>query len=643
MLKHGFAKSAFFDLYQKTPWNIKKKREKEIFCPILDRLFTQKKINYLDLILTKKLFRSHPDVSQETLLFVCHLILSAKEGHLCVHITENEIHPSVNQLWQNEEGCFLPPDEVYALTQMIITGAHILPEEIVDHFQNLKTPGTSGRPICCEGSRFYLQRNWIFETRFLQSLNLHMSRPLSISLDIQKVQRCIQQLCADKVLLEEQGRAIEAICLNGLTLVTGGPGTGKTYTAGFCIRVFWENLSEEQRKNCQVVLAAPTGKAASNLQRSLNRVTSSLENFPPIQAKTLHSLLGIRNQFSDRESRRLSADLIVVDESSMIDVRMMAALFAGLKPGSRLILLGDRHQLPSVESGSVFADLIQLHHAHSKWNIPCISLSTCLRAELKSLIDFAHLVNQGSSQEVLFHLNRAEIPGIKRLLFSDERKNFQREFLSHVLPYFQLTIQGDDPPEKILDFFHAIRILSPVRKGPFGVDSLNQLIWQKSSQQTSTHGWIAIPIMVTVNDYRQELFNGETGVLMRRLPLHSLNTQDYAIFPGRQEGEKTRRLPACLLPKYELAYCLSVHKSQGSEFDRVILIIPEGSEIFGREVLYTAVTRARKHLEIYGSDAVILKTIEQQGIRLSGIQYRVIPEYSSLLESPSCHMMNPLA
>ena len=133
--------------------------------------------------------------------------------------------------------------------------------------------------------------------------------------------------------------------------------------------------------------------------------------------------------------------------------------------------------------------------------------------------------------------------------------------------------------------------------------------------------------MITVNDYRQELFNGETGVLIRRLPVEMGSSEDYALFAPRQEGDQVRRLSALQLPQFELAYCLSVHKSQGSEFDRVILVLPDGSEMFGREVFYTAITRARKSLEVYGSDQVILKTVERQGIRLSGIQSRVRQQF----------------
>lgn len=622
MLRQGFAKTFFADAYQRIPWISSEENEKDHQWPFLDILLAQKRLSYLDYVLAHRLLRDYSNVRQEVALFLCHLALAAKEGHLCVHVTEEGLNPSVAQLWQNEEGHLLPADEAQVLTQLMLTGAQQMPDGMMTTLQKYaeSIPHT---PICREGNDFYLQRYWIFETLFLKYLKKHLKTSPTLKLDVETIRQAVSQLCQDKILLEEQAQAIKLGCLNSLTLVTGGPGTGKTYTAGHLIKVFWQNLSEEQKKSCQIVLAAPTGKAAANLQRSLSRVAAALEGFPAIQAKTLHSLLGIKQGLSKQENTRLTADLLVVDESSMIDVRMMACLFESLKPGSRLILLGDKHQLPSVEAGSVFVDLIQSQHTYPHLNIPCVSLSVCLRAELKSLIDFAQLVNQGLSQEVLDDLNRSNHPGIKRLHLSVDKKEAQREFLAHVLPYFPCVIKPGQRPEQLLDLFQSIRLLSPIRKGPFGVEALNQLIWQKLCQNVPMNGWLAIPIMVAMNDYRQELFNGETGILIRRLPLESLGIEDYALFPSRQEDGQVRRLSALLLPSYEFAYCLSVHKSQGSEFDRVVLVLPEGAELFGREVFYTAVTRARKFIEIYGSDVVILKTVTQQGIRLSGIEQRL--------------------
>lgn len=623
MPTQGFAKKQFAESYQRSPWlSFSKHRAGQHQWPFLELFLAQQRVTYLDYDLTHRLLRHYPSVGQEVALFICHLILAAKEGHLCVHVSQDSMNPSVQQLWQNEEGNPLSADEARTITQLMLEGSKQIPEGLIT-IQDQKNAPAASTPLCKEGSHFYLQRLWVYETLFLKSLKKHLKNAPAISLDSEILRKTVLQLTQEQKLLDEQAQAVIQGCMNSLTLVTGGPGTGKTYTAGHLIKVYWQLLSEEQRASCQIVLAAPTGKAAANLQRSLSRVMGSHEGFPPFQAKTLHALLGLNHSAFAKDPVRLSADLIVVDESSMIDVRMMATLFESLKPGSRLILLGDKHQLPAVEAGSVFVDLIDLQRAHPQLAFPCLSLSVCMRAELKALIDFAGLINQGSSREVLEALDHGGNQGVKRLHFQEDKKAAQTEFLSYVVPLFPTVIHLGQKPDHVLDLFQTIRLLSPVRKGPFGVETLNQMIWQKICQKVPMNGYMAVPIMITANDYRQELFNGDTGVLIRRLPLHTLSPDDYALFPSRHDDGKVRRLPALLLPRHELAYCLSVHKSQGSEFDHVILALPEGAELFGREVFYTAVTRARKSLEIYGSDLTIQKTVEHQGIRLSGLEQRM--------------------
>jgi len=461
----------------------------------------------------------------------------------------------------------------------------------------------------------------VYETLLLKNLKKHLESTPKLILDSQNINQAVQKLQEQKVLLEAQAQAVIEGCSNSFSMIIGGPGTGKTYTAGHLIRLFWQQLSFEQQQTCQIVLAAPTGKAAANLQRSLRKVADTTD-FPKIQAKTLHALLGIKSQGRPSEVKRLTADLILIDESSMIDIRLMAYLFEALKPGCRLILLGDPYQLPSVEAGSVFADLIQLKQSHAHLKIPSTYLNVCLRAELSSLIEFAQLINQGKSQEVFNYLEQANRPEIKRLKLPETKKEAQKAFVNYIVNDFSITLKNVPSSLKLLQLFNQMRILSPMRKGPWGAETINELIWEKISQRTRHEEWVAVPIMISVNDYTQDLFNGETGVLVRRLPLTSLGLEDYALFPSRQSDEEVRKVSALLLPRYEYAYCLSVHKSQGSEFDRIILVLPEGAELFGREVLYTAVTRARQKIEIYGSDGVIEKTVKQQGIRLSGIETR---------------------
>lgn len=637
----GFAKKSFIEAHSRSPWTHsipfalaqKQKTDRSFFC-LFALLFEQNKISYLNYILVNRLLGCR--APQDVALFLCHILLATKEGHVCVRISNNKLYPSVEDLWRDGEGNPLLEEERKLVEQQIFLGAESIPSSLVTIMnekegQEEKSLST---PICRRKNTFYLQKYWLFETRFLTYFRSYVNSSPTFVLDDERIKRAVDDLCERKVLLKEQGEGVKQSAFHTLTLITGGPGTGKTYTAGYIIKTLWECLTDEQKKTFRIVLAAPTGKAAANLQTSVNRMVGDCAGFPLLQAKTLHALLGIK-QGSYKETNRLSADLIVVDESSMIDVKMMGCLFASLKLGSRLILLGDRHQLASVEAGSVFVDLIELSASYSgisspEPSIPCVCLSVCLRAELKSLIDFASLIHRGLSEEVVQYLRRAKGEGVERFGSSFDKKNGPSEFVSHVLPYFPAVVDVFQKPESILDLFQSSRLLSPMRKGPFGVEALNELIWENISRRQHRlpssknfcDDFIAVPIIIITNDYRLELFNGETGVLIRKFPLQHVGSGDYALFPPRDGGGEVRRFSALLLPKYELAYCLSVHKAQGSEFDRVILVLPEGAEIFGREVFYTAVTRAKKSIAIYASDSVLIKTVKGEGARVSGIKER---------------------
>lgn len=629
MQKQSLAKARFIDLYQRSPWrsNIKETTNQHDW-PLLEQLHQQQKFGDLEYFLVHYLLRNFTEISENVALFLLHLALAAKHGHLCVQIKEksflfaDRIAPSVVEIWHNEENEPFQTEEVELLTRQILKGAKEIPEGLSSHL-NVDERAYPVTPLCQNGSHFYLQRHWIYETVFFNCFQSHLSQAPLIQIDNHRLQITLAALLKEKNLLEEQALAIKESCLKIVTLIIGGPGTGKTYTAGHLIKVFWEQLSLTQQASCQIILAAPTGKAAMNLQRSLRAVTDDLVNFPVLQAKTLHSLLKIKNYSLEEAPIRLTADLIVIDESSMIDIKMMACLFQSIKPGARLILLGDQHQLPSVEAGSVFSDLIEGQKQFPQEAMACIQLSTCLRAELASLIDFAQLIHEGKANEVLIYLNEDCYPGVKRLRLPVDKPAAQRALVDYALSFFPSVIQPDILPEQLLEMFQLVCLLSPVRKGLFGAETLNHLIWKKiSTRSAHLSGYIAIPIIITANDHRQELFNGETGVLVRKLPLQALDPFDYALFPSLQANIPVRRQSALLLPKHEYAYCLSVHKSQGAEFKRVILSLPEGSEVFGREVFYTAVTRARNQIELYGSDQVILKTVQQKGSRLSGIQDR---------------------
>lgn len=582
--------------------------------PLFESFFVAKRLSYLDCLITVRLLKNVPQAHEGFAFFLCYLVAAAREGHLCVEFTKNGFLPDPAMIWKQEETSPLSEGELAQVKSLMREGIAQIPPALITDL-SLECPSSPVTPLCVYQNRYYLQRNWMFESLFINRLEQLASQTPALTLDQTIVQERLNELIKDKTLLQEQARAISNGCQYSLSLLVGGPGTGKTYTASQMIKVFWESLTPPQRKKCEIVVAAPTGKAAAQLQRGIMKSTSHLESFPPIIAKTLHSLLKIKSGPS-----KISADLIIVDEASMIDIWLMTELFTQIKPGARLVLVGDPNQLPSVESGSVFSDLIELSQMKNSI-FPSTELKVCLRTELESIVNFASLIRQGDPEFVLGALKEGNAFGVNHNPMDLTKKESQRIFLEQVMSHFPSQFSSEEHPEILLESFQKMRILSPLRKGIFGVEALNEMIGKAYSKKFNRKGWTAIPIMIVSNDYHRNLFNGETGVLIRRQEEGAFSDGDYALFPSH-ENSSIRKIPAALLPKYEYAYCLSIHKSQGSECDHVVLVMPEGGQIFGRELFYTGVTRARKRVDIYGHPETLSATVQQQNRRHSSIFLR---------------------
>ena len=482
----------------------------------------------VDRALAEHLMKGKPS-SEAALTFLTHLSIASRQGHLCV----TEEAPRPEELWP----AVVESDQDYGqIAALVKQGARELPE---------------GLPVVVDEGRYYFERYWESETALLR----HIHRILESKPD--------QPLSAIETegLLPEQAQAVENCGKRMLSIICGGPGTGKTYT----VSAFLNQLPEDVK----IALAAPTGKAASNLQANVKR--------PNTQAMTLHALLGMTK--GRHETRKIPADVVIVDECSMIDARLMQNLFASVKSGCRLILLGDPHQLPPIDAGSLFTDIIEALPETTTY------LKTCLRAESSEIIACAEAINRGESDLDFKELDDFAYPEI---------------------------------PECSADTIGAFRILSPLKRGRYGVMRINQYYLNRAKEQMQGNGPHVFPILITGNDYRMELFNGELGVLVRHGPIRDFQPRkgDYALF-----GE--RRIPALLLPSYDYAYCLSVHKSQGSEFETVVLLLPPGSERFGRKALYTGATRAKKKLEIWSSKDVIDQTVKSNPRRMSGLTFRL--------------------
>lgn len=474
--------------------------------------------------------------------FAAYLFYAAKKGHIATLINET-LYPDFEEIGPE-------------LKEMIRLGVHSFKESSY---------------IIRVDNVYYLTKNYLLEQLFAKSFNQFMNSKPYPKIDPKPIE--------DDKLLERQKMAITQVLKNNLLLLTGGPGTGKTFTAVNIIKYLWHHLSEEQKKDFEIAVAAPTGKASSHLFAGIESKLSDPLLLERIRAKTLHSLLEEKKGSSDlfeNPRKKLSADLIIIDESSMIDLKLMSALFLSLKEGVRVVLIGDRHQLPPIDSGSVFADLCELGSDF------VVELNVPMRSDLKSIITLSSEIKSGVS-ELLF---QEEF----RIAMQDEEIDNQQIVLKEM--------QTRD--------FNSFRVLSPIRKGPLGIETLNNLYLEQLKKKHQHKSPFVFPIIFTKNDYRREVFNGESALLhfnKRLLPTHI--------------EAKGKIGPLSEWPPFELAYCMSIHKSQGSEFEHVLVILPTSVESYGKEILYTAVTRAKKSVKILAHDEMIRACLKKDSRRYS--------------------------
>ena len=533
---------------------------------MLEAFLAQECLGHVDFALADHFLAKKSRDNESVAAFLCHLSMAARQGHLCVVIEGDNIDPDPAVLWVAPKGGEVAHD--YAkLSAMILDGARQIGDDLL---AVVDKPPTRMAPVYKHGSRYYFQRNWVLETHFINNYaQLQKTATPYFKVDVNRVS-------LDHRLLPEQAQAILHGCSHCLTVITGGPGTGKTYTAGTLLRVLWDHIADPK---CKVVVTAPTGKAAAHLEKSILRAMEGSSSKPVIKAQTLHSLLGVKDNRQVDRHLRIDGDIIIVDECSMIDVWIMGDLMGSIKPGARLIMLGDTSQLPPVEGGSIFSDIVKTLDGGTT------HLSVCQRAELQDIVHVAGLIDKGKSYEVIARISWQGGEGIVGIDLSQWNSPLQAQnalVQAATEKYAALSLSEQDP-HLLMNQFASFRVLSPVREGRLGVDELNKKIYGECVRRMPRGASMAAPIMITKNDHKLNVFNGDMGVLMG----------NYAYLPDRTGASGYRKLAVASLPAYEYAYCLSIHKSQGSEFDAITLVVPEGSDVFGREALYTAATRAR--------------------------------------------------
>jgi exodeoxyribonuclease V alpha subunit len=425
-------------------------------------------------------------------------------------------------------------------------------------------------------------------------------------------------------LSEETALTTEKILKYKLTILSGGPGTGKTTTVTAILRIL--KIMEKRGllpHTDRIRLAAPTGRAAN---RMIESIRTEMKSNPvkeadlslPEKAYTLHKLLGINPVRKDvlyNKDRPIPAELVILDEASMVDARMMSLLFDALSPSTRLLLVGDKDQLPSVDAGAVFGDIVTgSEKVGHKLNSSVVLLKKSWRSTM-DILDIAGSVINGEGEEALKSLKSkcrntsyGVIPPAENLVTTIMEK-YKIKRMAH---FRDPDSTSRDILENIFSVFENFAVLIPTRRGPYGVERINNAINQIISGRGTAiyHGQ---PIMIRTNDYNLSLFNGDRGVFL------NFNGEYYAVF--RDGPDKFRYIPAGKLNSYETAYAQTIHKSQGSEFNEILVLIPEGSErLLTREIVYTGITRAREKLTLLSSDQIFIDAVSRKVIRHSGIR-----------------------
>ncbi len=463
----------------------------------------------------------------------------------------------------------------------------------------------------------YLDRYWLEETQVCNDL-----RALLVSEPAEKLPSAERLFPAG---FEEQREAAEVALSQAVTVLTGGPGTGKTTTVARVLALLAEQAELAGRPRPRIALAAPTGKAAARLQEAVSHEVARLDTadrsrLGRLTAVTLHRLLGAKpgtsSRFRHDRSNRLPHDVIVVDETSMVSLTLMARLLEAVRPDTRLVLVGDADQLASVEAGAVLADLVDGLSARRDVRVARLRTSHRFGESIGALADAIRVGDADRALTLLRsgdeHLDYVELGECE-----DPAPRLHSILVPHALRLREAAVLG--AVDVALAALDEHRLLCAHRRGPFGVARWNTQVQKWIADETGQPAWsqwyAGRPLLVTANDYGLRVYNGDTGVTvagpegLRAVVTTATGPLHFA----------TSRLG-----DVETMHAMTIHKSQGSQANEVtVLMPPQESRLLTRELFYTAVTRAKTRVRVVGSDASVRGAVERRAVRASGLAQRL--------------------
>ena len=597
----------------------------------------------LDVHVAAELGRLVPDAAPPVLLGAALASAYTREGHVCVDLERLAARPLANQDGEPSGG-MLPPAESWCdeLARSPLVGQGDAPTPLV-----LDARG-----------RLYLRRYWQHEQRLAEQLRARVGH-CEERFDRATARGSLARLFGpvSEGTTDWQRVAVQVALLTRFTVVSGGPGTGKTSTVVKLVAMLIEQALARGEAAPRVLLLAPTGKAAARLVESIRAAKGRLDCSDAVragiveEASTIHRALGVatgsRIRVRHDADHPLPADVVIVDEASMVDVALMRRLVQAVPERARLVLLGDRDQLASVEAGAVLGDIcgdaapaysgalrerardvfgedlpspelvgpggmgdhiVQLVHSHRFG----------ARSGIGSL---ARAIQRGDADAVVALLHapsREDVALVPRSATGGVAGTLRRAVVEGFRPFLRAKTELD-----ALGLLECYRVLAAHRRGGAGIESLNQqierlltragLLPNGAGQSRRWYG--GRPVLVTQNDYALRLFNGDIGVVWAAPG----GASERACFPG--VGASLREIAPARLPPHETAFAMSVHKSQGSELDEVAVVLPEArSPLLTRELLYTAVTRARRRVVLYGTEAAVRAAVARRVERSTSLR-----------------------
>lgn len=632
--------------------------------PLLTYLTDEHRVRVVDVKLAELLSGTNAQQGYDDLFYIILMLcLSQQSQHSCLTLTEVDWTNPFN-LRQSDftklEGT--QPDTLSPFSDDYTTEAAI--RYLLSHH----SVGEQ-KPLQLFNQRLYFSRLAGYEQTLAQRLLTMSERQLNLD-DAVLAQLLTRYFPDDPSIdIDWQKVACAIAATKGFSVITGGPGTGKTTTVTKLLAIL---QSLYQAAPLSIKLVAPTGKAAARLTESILGAKNKLSEIPadinaliPQSAQTIHRLLGVKpftNKFRHDKSNPLHVDVLIIDEASMVDLSLMAKLIEALPDHARLILLGDKDQLASVDTGSVMSDLCQglvLGQTPRYSKVRCEQLNTlcfngavklnaqsqsefkladCIaflqhsyRFDAKSGIGQLALAVNTNNRGILNYVEQQSSEGhfsdiiLDYDFVSTPIEKLVNSAASHYANYLTLIAQGASVAQ-VHAAFASYQLLAAVREGDYGVNSLNQRIERVLQQQglisvnPNQRHYIGMPIMVSQNDYQLKLFNGDIGILM---PDDS--GQLKALFIDEQGNE--RAFSPARLPAHDKVYVMTIHKSQGSEFSYTAMVLPplkQASIGINRQLVYTGITRAKQTFELVADKKVLQLAMSKSVSRASGLYERLV-------------------